>query len=152
MEERTDIDGLRRLLTGLVGAPVAEVHVPPTGGGAFGLRLRLPALRWLGVNAVAWRLDRLPAAAGDGQGAVLAASGDREGRLAADLAVLTGREITSVELLAPGWEAHIRFGELELTVFPLYHRTPDALPDWTLRLPSHRLLVAGPGPRWAVTG
>ncbi|MFJ3788784.1 hypothetical protein [Kitasatospora sp. NPDC090091] len=157
MEETTDIEELQGLVARLVGSTVERVDVPPDRGGRFGLQLRLTRLRddgttqtrlrWLGVHAVAWRLDRAAAEVN----AVLAASGDAEHRLAADLAVLTGREITEVRIRPPGWDTRISFGGLELTIFPLYHHDPSAAPDWTFRMPSGRLLVVGPGPRWAVT-
>lgn len=153
MKGTTDIEGLRAAAARLVGGVVEQVRVPLDGGGRFGLQVRLTRLlddgrrqvrrRWLAVHAPAWRLDR-PAG-------VVAASGDRERRLAEDLAVLTGRAITGVHVLAPGWDTLFRFGELELTVFPLRHHTPSAAPDWTFRRPSGGRLVVGPGARWEMT-
>ncbi|WP_329127248.1 hypothetical protein [Streptomyces sp. NBC_01465] len=71
--------------------------------------------------------------------------------MAQDLAVLTGREITEVHLQPPGWDTQVHLGDLELTIFPLSHHDPSAAPEWTFRMPSGRLLVVGPGPRWAMT-
>lgn len=157
-----DVGELRRFAAArLIGAAVERVHVPLDGGGRFGLRMRVRGrdaagapwigLRWLSVPAVAWRLDLMDTAADpDAVAAVLAACGDREARLAADLAVLAGREISALHVDLPGWDTRIHFGDLRLKIFPVYHREPLAVPDWAFRLPSGRLLVVGPGPRWAV--
>lgn len=149
---RADIDELRDVAARLNGSRVEEVRVPPGGAGRFGLRLALTRVRkdgttqelrrWLKVETVAWRLD--------GPDTVLAASGDRGKRLAADLDVLTGREVTAVHIQLPGWDTRIRFGDHLLTIFPVYHNEPSAVPDWTFRAPSGRLLVVGPRPRWSV--
>ncbi|MFE0464406.1 hypothetical protein ACFW1A_34655 [Kitasatospora sp. NPDC058965] len=157
MEGTRDIDDLQELVARLIGSTVERVHVPADGEGEFGLQLRLTRpradgttqtrFRWLAIYSVAWRLDR-PAAAAD---AVVAASGDPERRLAEDLAVLAGREITELGVRLPGWDTRIRFGDLELTIFPVYFHDPSAVPDWSFRMPSGRKLVVGPGPRWAMT-
>lgn len=156
MQWRADIDVLRNAAAGLNGARVEAVHVPSGGppgrASRFGLQLAFTReredgttrrrLRWLKVESVAWRLD--------GPDAVLAASGDDDRRLAADLVVLTGRKITAVHIQLPGWDTRFSFGEHLLTVFPVYHNEPSAGPDWTIRTARGRLLVVGPGPRWAL--
>ncbi|MFJ9691598.1 hypothetical protein [Kitasatospora sp. NPDC101183] len=145
MTRSTDVEELRSLVAHLIGAVVERTGVPLDGEGRFGLRLRTTESRprWLMVHAAAWRL-----ASPD---AVVAASGDRTDRLAEDLSTLTGREVTALDVRLPGWETVVHFGELELRIFPLYHRTSSAVPDWILRSPSGRHLAVGPGPRWAAT-
>ncbi|MEV0096006.1 hypothetical protein [Streptomyces sp. NPDC050738] len=157
MEETTDVEELQALVARLIGSTVERVHVPPDGEGRFGLQFKFTRLRddgteqtgfrWLAIHAVAWRLDRVTAETD----AVVAASGDHEQRLAEDLAVLAGREMTELHLRLPGWDTRMRFGDLQLTIFPVRHHDPSAPPDWTFRMPSGRLLVVGPGPRWTVT-
>ncbi|MER5637173.1 hypothetical protein ABT095_09460 [Kitasatospora sp. NPDC002227] len=148
MDESTEIEQLRAEAGRLVGATVERVAVRPGGEGAFGLLLGgVPMRGWLTVFSPAWRLDQVAAGAA---AVVVAASGDREQRLAEDLTVLVGREVTALDVRLPGWDTRIRFGEFELTVFPLRHRDPAAVPDWTFRVPSGRLLAVGPGPRLRV--
>lgn len=145
----SDQESLEALVGRLVGAVVERVRVPEGGAGQFGLGLRLAGTRrvcrrWLCVHALVWRVD--------GDGGVVVAAGDAEERLASDLAVLVGREITGASVVGPAWDTRIGFGGgLRLTVFPVYCRTPAARPEWTLRLPSRHLLVVGPGARWEVT-
>jgi hypothetical protein len=133
---RADIGELRDVAARLNGSRVQEVRVPPGGDGRFGLKLALTRVRddgttrqlrrWLKVESVAWRLG--------GPNAVLAASGDSEVRLAVDLNVLTGRQVTSVDIRLPGWDTRIRFGEYLLTIFPVYHNEPQPIQVGELRV------------------
>ncbi|WP_285737284.1 hypothetical protein [Kitasatospora phosalacinea] len=154
----TDLPALRRQLTVLQGGKVTSVHVPSESEGRFALLLALTyrrpngrnglAYRWLTVGSPAWRLDLT----GPGEPVVAAASGDAVPRLAADLRVLVGRQITDVRITEPGWDTLIEFGDHRLTVFPTTYHTPDSGPDWVLRLPSRRQLGIGPGARWEARG
>ncbi|MFJ8435949.1 hypothetical protein ACIQ9P_32075 [Kitasatospora sp. NPDC094019] len=143
MEDAAGIDELRELVGRLSGCAVRAVQVQPHGEGRFGLQLSArDRLGWLWIHSEAWRLD--------GREAVLAAAGDDTGRLAVDLSTLVDRVISSVDVRLPGRDTRIRFEDEVLTIYSVHHRDTSALPDWTFRLPSGRLLQVGPGPRWAV--
>ncbi|WP_033217901.1 hypothetical protein [Kitasatospora phosalacinea] len=150
----TDLPALRRQLAVLHGGRVTSLHLPSESTGRFALLLALTyrrpsgrnglAYRWLTLGSPAWRLDRT----GPGESVPAAASGDAVPKLAADLRVLVGREITDVRITEPGWDALIEFGDHRLSIFPTTCHTPDSGPDWVLRLPSRRTLGIGPGSRW----
>ncbi|MFJ5885547.1 hypothetical protein [Kitasatospora cineracea] len=162
----TDLGELRRQLAVLHGGTVTSVHVPGGDAGLFALLLGLPdhrpdgtaelAHRWLTVARSGWALDR-PATAAR---ATTPAAG--AGRLAEDLRALIGRRITDVRVTEPGWGTLIAFGDHRLRIGPAAPPTPptpstphlpgDETPDWALRLPSRRLLLIGPGPRWEERG
>ncbi|WP_157597359.1 hypothetical protein [Streptacidiphilus rugosus] len=144
VEESRDVTALQRALDPLVGREVSGVRLSEAGS----LRVDFTdgaSTRpcWLGVYSIAWRLD--------GRQAVLAASQDAPEGLLADVQVLRGKRLTSVDVRPLSMDTTFRLADVDLRIFPAFSGSDDEdSVYWSLRLPTGFMFCAGPGAAWSV--